>query len=238
MNSNFVHRDGGLEGFFNTVGKGALTTLKSSAQGAAAGTAVAPGISTAIGAGAGEVFGVIKSLFGKHNHPLNQQAYAGAPDEKVTVFWDAEFNGKSRSFSPGEFVWLGKGGRYKISSVKIPPGLQLDVWKGVPHGVPNYRGHSLGPSSAGQYAVWTASKKYIGGGWNDTIDTIRVSRTRPKTTSAAISQTVTKAKKSGLLMPLAIGGGVLGIGGLLLAQTKKGNVMNSTYVHSGLDAWN
>jgi hypothetical protein len=220
MKSSYVHTDNGLQGFFSTVGKGALNIGEGAASGAATGSVV-PGIGTAIGAGVGSTIGMIKTLFGKHQHPLNQQAYAAAPNDKVTVFWDAEFNGKSRSFSPGEFVWLGKGGRDKISSVKIPAGMKLEVWKGVPHGVPNYSGHSLGPNSAGEHAVWSASKKYIGGGWNDTIDTIRVSRTHPKTTSAAISQTVTKAKKSGLLMPIAIGGGVLGIGGLLLAKNKK-----------------
>lgn len=139
-----------------------------------------------------------------HRHKLNMAAFQNAPDDKVTIFRDAKYNGKSRSFSPGGYVWLGIKGRDEISSVKIPEGFKLEAWA---HGSP---GSGYGPK-----AVWTQSKPYVGRLWNDAIDTIRISRS-----SGAASQAESlfkNAKKGGMMWPLAIVG-VLGIGGYMFVN--------------------
>ncbi len=128
-------------------------------------------IGNVVGGSVGKLLGGVGGLFGKKHHD-NPEAYNRAPNDKVTLFNDSRFNGSSRSIAPGMWVWLGKRGRDEISSVKVPKGLKLEVWTGVPpespHGNPN--------DNPGRKATWTSSKKYVGDAWNDKIDTVRVSR--------------------------------------------------------------
>jgi hypothetical protein len=220
MKSHYVHPDNKNQlGAFNlkSAGKGYLNVQKKGIEGAAAGTAVAPGIGTAVGAGVGMITGLVSTLFGKHSHKLNKQAYLNAPQDQVTLFWDAKFNGRSRSFPPGSYVWLGKGGRDKISSVKVPQGLKLEAWTGVPPDAPSPYSHP----KAGKKVIWTSDQPYVGATWNDHIDTIRVSRLQPAGVTGSARQSMSKVKQSGMLWPLLIGLGVIGGGGLIIGHSKK-----------------
>ncbi len=212
MKSQYVHSDDQ-----NQLGAFSLKGVASGAgMGATAGSAV-PGIGTAIGAAAGAVTGLLTSVLGGHSHKLNKQAYLNAPNNQVTIFWDTKFNGKHRSFSPGAYEWLGKSGRDKISSVKVPKGLKLEAWTGVPPDAPSPYSHP----NPGRKAVWTSDQPYVGGQWNDKIDTIRVSRLKPAGIVGSAQNSLSTAKQSGLLWPLVIGGSVIGVGGLIVGHAKK-----------------
>lgn len=112
-------------------------------------------------------------LFFGSNHERNKQAFNAAPDDKVTVFFDAGFNGKSMSFAPGAFKLFGTAKRDEISSIKVPDGLTLEIWTGGPPSHPD-----LGPgSNPRKKRVFKKSVAYVGDELNDKIDTIRVSGT-------------------------------------------------------------
>jgi hypothetical protein len=220
MESSYVHENSnGLAGISQTL----ASTGTGAATGAAIGSVI-PGPGTAIGAAMGAVGGALASLFGKHHHSLNRPAFQNAPNDKVTIFKDAEFNSPMGSFKPGEFVWLGKKGRDEISSVKVPKGLKLEVWMG---GKPDQIRQQPGRWG---HATWLTSRRYVGDHWNDHIDTIRVSRLQPKVKNEkqeasgvgqTVSQTARSAENSQWIIPAGLGLGVLGIGGFILSNSKK-----------------
>jgi len=110
-------------------------------------------------------------LFFGGSHERNKEAFNAAPDDQVTVFFDAGFNGKSMSFPPGAFKLFGKKNRDEISSIKVPKGLKLEVWTGGPPSHPD-----LGPdSNPRKKKEFTSSVAYVGDELNDKIDTLRVS---------------------------------------------------------------
>jgi len=130
-------------------------------------------VSAAGGAAAG-VINVGRKIFGGGTHKLNKAAYKRSADNKVTVFDDAAYNGYAKTFAPGEHVWLGIGGRDELSSVKVPPGLKLEMWTGS---LPSAKGLNDPNANPGEKVVFTESTRYIGDQWNDAIDSVRVSYT-------------------------------------------------------------
>jgi hypothetical protein len=188
MNSNYVHSEEGLEGFFNKAGKGALTSLKSSAKGAAMGTAIAPGIGTAIGAGAGEVLGIVKSIFG-----------GGGPDP-------ADINHGSLVANIASFDRASKDEARQAAQKAVQMYVAGQPMSKIEKKINEIIGYgSVSPKV--QTVAWQAIHQEIR----------QLGEKAKKKNSTSSLQ---NAKHSSMLLPIAFGAGVLGIGGFIIAANK------------------
>lgn len=219
MRSQYVNND--QLGFnLAAVGKGA-------GIGATAGSVV-PGIGTAIGAGVGAVGGAIASLFGSNHHKRYsnnvKRAYAKSG---VTLFDEAGWSGLQKTYGVGTHNTTGVKDNW-ISSLVVPKGFVATLYMDK-----NERGGSK-RYTAGAY-------DYVGGKYNDHFDSIRVQRVGiVRRTASNVVDNVENAVNNvnnqqtdkqpasqpsssdhNLLWPIIIGGGVIGVGGMILANSKK-----------------
>lgn len=102
-----------------------------------------------------------------YNNNNNNNQYQNNSNERVVIYSDANYRGRSASLLPGTYSTMAQAGftNNNLSSLKVPDGYRVVIYE-----FENFRGKS--------YTITSSKTRFFMSGWNDKASSIAVYRDR------------------------------------------------------------